>query len=194
MFQGRSIKLWDLEKFTMIGTLEGDTSAVRCLLFSPDGSCIFSGASDSLRVFGWEPDRCFDMVPVGWRKVSDLAVCNQQLIGVSHQLSNVSSYVVDLKKVKTSVGAVIQGIIQDDKPLTEPMEPRAAAFRRSYDRPITSCTSHRVSQRSEADRRSPEGERQSPNEDEVEEKHLSAEIHNAEQYKEIFQPKNAICT
>ncbi|XP_037548247.1 katanin p80 WD40 repeat-containing subunit B1 [Nematolebias whitei] len=73
------------------------------------------------------------------------------------------------------------------------MEPRAAAFRRSYDRPITSCTSHRVSQRSEADRRSPEGERQSPNEDEVEEKHLSAEIHNAEQYKEIFQPKNAIC-
>ncbi|XP_013881014.1 katanin p80 WD40 repeat-containing subunit B1 [Austrofundulus limnaeus] len=185
----RTVKLWDLEKFTLIGTLEGDTSAVRCLLFSPDGSCVYSGSSDSLRVFGWEPDRCFDVVPVGWGNVSDLAVCNQQLIGVSHQLSVVSSYVVDLKRVKKSGDAVIQGIIQDNKPLTEPTEPRTAALRRSYDRPSTSC---RVRQRSEADRRSPEGERQSPSEDDFEEKQLSAEIHNAEEYKEIFQPKNAI--
>lgn len=60
-------------------TVTSDPSS-RCLLFSPDGSCLFSGASDSLRVFGWEPDRCFDTVPVGWGKVSDLAVCNQQLV------------------------------------------------------------------------------------------------------------------
>lgn len=102
----RTIKLWDLEKFTIIGSLEGDTSPVRwvstergrldsvlleshlwpltcgfrCVLFSPDGSCLYSGATDSLRVFGWEPNRCFDVVPVGWGKVSDLAVCNQQLV------------------------------------------------------------------------------------------------------------------
>lgn len=99
----RTIKLWDLEKFTMIGSLEGDTTPVRwvfpvaagcnwnvtsdpcpcgfrCICFSPDGSCLYSGATDSLRVFGWEPDRCFDAVPVGWGKVSDLAICNQQLV------------------------------------------------------------------------------------------------------------------
>ncbi|MEQ2193783.1 hypothetical protein XENOCAPTIV_013565, partial [Xenoophorus captivus] len=140
----RCIKLWDLEKFTMVGSLEGDTSAVRCLLFSPDGSCLYSGASDSLRVFGWEPDRCFDVVPVGWGKVSDLAVCNQQLIGVSHQLSSVSSYVVDLKRVKKSGGAVIQGIIQDNKPLTDPAEPKGAALRRNYERPTTTCSSNRL--------------------------------------------------
>uniref|UniRef100_A0A3Q4I4P8 Katanin p80 (WD repeat containing) subunit B 1 n=1 Tax=Neolamprologus brichardi TaxID=32507 RepID=A0A3Q4I4P8_NEOBR len=165
----RTIKLWDLEKFTMIGSLEGDTTPVRCICFSPDGSCLYSGATDSLRVFGWEPDRCFDAVPVSWGKVSDLAICNQQLIGVSHQLSSVSSYVVDLKRVKKSGGAVIQGIIQDDQPLTE------------------------LKHRSESDRRSPEGERRSPSEDEADEKLSSAEIHNPEDYKAIFQPKNAIC-
>lgn len=52
----------------------------RCICFSPDGGCLYSGATDSLRVFGWEPDRCFDVVPVGWGKVSDLAICNQQLV------------------------------------------------------------------------------------------------------------------
>uniref|UniRef100_A0A1A8DL83 Katanin p80 WD40 repeat-containing subunit B1 n=1 Tax=Nothobranchius kadleci TaxID=1051664 RepID=A0A1A8DL83_NOTKA len=188
----RSIKLWDLEKFSLIGSLDGDKSAVRCLLFSPDGSCLYSGSSDFLRVLGWEPDRCFDSVLVGWGKVSDLAVCNQQLIGVSHQLSSVSSYVVDLKKVKQSGSAVIQGIIQDNQPIPAPTEPRASALRRNYDRPSTSCSSHRVKQRSDADRRSPEGERRSPSDDDAEEKLSSAEIHNAEDYKEIFQPKNAM--
>lgn len=188
----RTVKLWDLEKFTMIGSMEGNTSPVRCICFSQDGSCLYSGATDSLRVFGWEPDRCFDVVPVGWGKVSDLAVCNQQLIGVSHQLSSVSSYVVDLKRVKKSGGSVIQGIIQDNQPLTEPKDPKGAALRRNYERPTTTCSTQRVKQRSDTDRRSPEGERRSPSEDEADEKVSSAEIHNAEDYKEIFQPKNAI--
>uniref|UniRef100_A0A3Q0QUN2 Katanin p80 WD40 repeat-containing subunit B1 n=1 Tax=Amphilophus citrinellus TaxID=61819 RepID=A0A3Q0QUN2_AMPCI len=182
----RSIKLWDLEKFTMIGSLEGDTTPVRCVCFSPDGSCLYSGATDSLRVFGWEPDRCFDVVLVGWGRVSDLAVCNQQLIGVSHQLSSVSSYVVDLKRVKKSGGAAIQGVIQDSQPLTEPKkDPKGTALRKSYERPTTTCGSQRYGRLNSSERRS-------PSEDEAEEKLSSAEIHNAEDYKAIFQPKNAI--
>uniref|UniRef100_A0A3B5B9G2 Katanin p80 WD40 repeat-containing subunit B1 n=1 Tax=Stegastes partitus TaxID=144197 RepID=A0A3B5B9G2_9TELE len=175
----RTIKLWDLEKFTMI-----------VLSRRPDGCCLYSGATDCLRVFGWEPDRCFDTVPVGWGKVSDLAVCNQQLIAVSHHLSTVSSYVVDLKRVKKSGSSVIQGIIQDNQPLTEPKDHKGATIRRSYERPPTTCS--RLKQHSEADRRSPEGERRSPSEEEADDKLSSAEIHNPEDYKEIFQPKNAI--
>lgn len=64
-------------------------------------------------------------------------------IGVSHQLSSVSSFVVDLKSVKKSGGAVIQGIIQDNRPLAEPKDPRGAALRRSYERPAASCSSQR---------------------------------------------------
>ncbi|XP_038160429.1 katanin p80 WD40 repeat-containing subunit B1 isoform X2 [Cyprinodon tularosa] len=185
----RSIKLWDLEKFSMVGSLEGETAVVRCLAFSPDGSCLYSGASDSLRVFGWEPDRCFDVVPVGWGKASDLAVIGQQLIGVSHQLSCISSHVVDLSRVKKSAAAVIQDIIQDNKPLQDPAQPRAAALRRNYDSPATNCSSHRM-KRSDNDRRSPDGERRSQSEDEAEQS--SAEIHCAADYKEIFTPKRAI--
>lgn len=50
-----------------------------------------------------------------------------------------------------------------------------------------------VKQRADTDRPSPDGERRSPSEDEADEKTSSAEIHNAEDHKEIFQPKNHIC-
>ncbi|XP_067088398.1 katanin p80 WD40 repeat-containing subunit B1-like isoform X2 [Osmerus mordax] len=185
----RTVKLWDLEKFKMIGSSEGETGAVRCISFDPDGCCLYSGAMDSLRVYGWEPDRCFDLVPVGWGRVADLAICNHQLIGVSFHMTNVSSYVVDLTRVKKS-GSVIQGVIQDNQPLTEP-SPKGSTLRRNYERPMTTCNTQRVKQQSsEAQRRSPEGERQSPSsEDEREEKESSAEIRNADDYKEIFQPK-----
>ncbi|KAM3625177.1 uncharacterized protein V6R79_008076 [Siganus canaliculatus] len=193
----RTVKLWDLEKFSMVGSMEGNSSPVRCVCFSPDGGCLYSGSTDSLRVWGWEPDCCFDAVAVGWGRVSDLALCSQQLIGVSHQLSSVSSYVVDLKRVKKSGGgggggggATVRGAAQDSEPITEPREARGAALRRSYDRPSTGA--QRVKQRPDAERRSPEGERRSPSDEEAEEKVSAAEIHNAEDYKEIFQPRNAI--
>ncbi|XP_054626122.1 katanin p80 WD40 repeat-containing subunit B1 isoform X2 [Dunckerocampus dactyliophorus] len=185
----RSVKLWDLEKFSMVASLEGDASPVRCILFSPDGSCLFSGSTDFLRVYGWEPDCCLDSVAVGWGRVCDLAVCNEQLIGASHQLSSVASYVVDLKRVKTSASPALPGIVQSQQPSAEP---KGGALRRSYERPATACRSQGVKCSSDADRRSPEVERRSPSEDEADEKVSSAEIHNAEDYKEIFQPKNAI--
>ncbi|XP_063044003.1 katanin p80 WD40 repeat-containing subunit B1 [Engraulis encrasicolus] len=191
----RTIKLWDLEKFTMVGSSEAESGGVRCIAFSPDGGCLFSGSVDMLRVYGWEPDRCFDVVPVGWGKVADLAICNNQLIGVSSNQSTVSSYVVDLTRVKRS-GSVIQGVIQDDKPLAEPPA-KGATLRRNYERPITSCTGQRMKESSESDRRSPEGERRSPSsEDEREEKEKekgsSTEITNPDDYKEVFHPRNAI--
>ncbi|XP_029945021.1 katanin p80 WD40 repeat-containing subunit B1 isoform X2 [Salarias fasciatus] len=188
----RTVRLWDLERFSQVGSLEGHTSSVRCILFSPDGSCLFSGASDCLRVFGWEPDRCFDVVPVGWGRVADLSLTGQQLVAVSHQLSTVSTYVVDLKRVKRSGESKVPGSVQDDRPLAERQEPRGAALRRSYERPTPTCSSQRESRRSEAERRSPEGERRSLSEEETEEKVSTAEIHNAEDYQEIFQPRRAI--
>ena len=45
----------------------------------------------------------------------------------------------------------------------------------------------RVKQNSESERRSPSSE------DEKEENESAAEIQNAEDYHEIFQPRNAIC-
>uniref|UniRef100_A0A8C2GPB8 Katanin p80 WD40 repeat-containing subunit B1 n=1 Tax=Cyprinus carpio TaxID=7962 RepID=A0A8C2GPB8_CYPCA len=177
----RTVKLWDLEKFNMIGSSEGETGVVRwSILFNPDGSCLYSGSENTLRVFGWEPDRCFDVVHVGWGKVSDLAISNNQMIAVSYSQNNVSWYVVDLNQVKKS-GSVIQGLIED-KPIPAPTSAMGATLRRNYERPTTSCT-----------RQDPEGERRSPSsEDEKEDRESSAEITNPEDYKEIFQPHSVI--
>uniref|UniRef100_A0A8C2CNE6 Katanin p80 WD40 repeat-containing subunit B1 n=1 Tax=Cyprinus carpio TaxID=7962 RepID=A0A8C2CNE6_CYPCA len=138
----RTVKLWDLEKFNMIGSSEGETGVVRCILFNPDGSCLYSGSENTLRVFGWEPDRCFDVVHVGWGKVSDLAISNNQMIAVSYSQNNVSWYVVDLNQVKKS-GSVIQGLIED-KPIPAPTSAMGATLRRNYERPTTSCTRQEI--------------------------------------------------
>uniref|UniRef100_A0A4W4DSR6 Katanin p80 WD40 repeat-containing subunit B1 n=1 Tax=Electrophorus electricus TaxID=8005 RepID=A0A4W4DSR6_ELEEL len=180
----RTIKLWDLEKFEMIGSSVGETGVVRwiSLFGAPFFFCLYSGSEDTLRVYGWEPDRCFDAVHVAWGKVADLAICNNQMIGVSYSQMNVSLHVVDLSRVKKS-GSVIQGLIQDDKPLAVPT-PKGTTLRRNYERTNTSCNRQK---------RSPEGERRSPSsEEERDEKESSAEITNPDDYREIFQPRNAI--
>uniref|UniRef100_A0AAY5ECM9 Katanin p80 WD40 repeat-containing subunit B1 n=1 Tax=Electrophorus electricus TaxID=8005 RepID=A0AAY5ECM9_ELEEL len=204
-----TIKLWDLTAGKMITEFTSHTSSVSIVqfhpneyllasgsadrysvwislfgapFFFPDGSCLYSGSEDTLRVYGWEPDRCFDAVHVAWGKVADLAICNNQMIGVSYSQMNVSLHVVDLSRVKKS-GSVIQGLIQDDKPLAVPT-PKGTTLRRNYERTNTSCNRQK---------RSPEGERRSPSsEEERDEKESSAEITNPDDYREIFQPRNAI--
>uniref|UniRef100_A0A6I8N762 Katanin p80 WD40 repeat-containing subunit B1 n=1 Tax=Ornithorhynchus anatinus TaxID=9258 RepID=A0A6I8N762_ORNAN len=181
----RTIRFWDLEKFQVVSCIEGEPGPVRSILFNPDGCCLYSGSQDSLRVYGWEPERCFDMVQVNWGKVADLAICNNQLIGVSFSQSNVSSFVVDLNRVTRS-GTVVQGPVQESKPAAQP-PPVGSTIRRNYERPGTTCNKpQRVKQNSESERRSPSSE------DDRDERESKAEIQNAEDYKEIFQPKNSI--
>ncbi|CAH2323780.1 katanin p80 WD40 repeat-containing subunit B1 [Pelobates cultripes] len=170
----RSVRFWDLEKFQLVGCTEGETVPVRAILFSSDGGCLFCAGRDSLRVYGWEPERCFDMVPVGWGKVSDLAICNNQLIGVSSTQSTVSSFVVDLTRVKMT-GTAPPGPQSPVIPITR-TTPTGSSLRRIYERPSTSCSKPK---------------RVSPVSDE-EEKESRAEIQNAEDYNEIFQPKSSI--
>lgn len=64
-------------------------------------------------------------------------------IGVSQQLSTVSSYVVDLKRVKKSGGAVLHSVTHGNQPAAEPKESKGSALRRSYERPSTGCSSQR---------------------------------------------------
>ncbi|KAM6123897.1 katanin p80 WD40 repeat-containing subunit B1 isoform 1-T2 [Phoenicopterus ruber ruber] len=183
----RTVRFWDLEKFQVVSCIEEEATPVRCVLFNPDGCCLYSGFQDSLRVYGWEPERCFDVVLVNWGKVADLSICNNQLIGVSFAQSTVSSFVVDLSRI-TKSDSIPHGLIRDDEPLVPPT-PTGSSLRRIYDRPSTSCSKpqSRVKHNSESERRSPSSE------DDRDEKESKAEIQNPEDYKEIFQPKNAIC-
>ncbi|XP_034035133.1 katanin p80 WD40 repeat-containing subunit B1-like [Thalassophryne amazonica] len=99
---------------------------------------------------------------------------------------------VDVQRVKQNDSSTIHSITQDDLPLTEP-SPKGPVLPRSYEQPTTTCGAQRMKQNSDVERRSPEGERRSPSDDEKDDEESSAEIHNAEEYKAIFQPKNAIC-
>uniref|UniRef100_A0A8C2LFY0 Katanin p80 WD40 repeat-containing subunit B1 n=1 Tax=Cricetulus griseus TaxID=10029 RepID=A0A8C2LFY0_CRIGR len=182
----RTIRFWDLEKFQVVSCIEGEPGPVRSVLFNPDGCCLYSGCQDSLRVYGWEPERCFDVVLVNWGKVADLAICNDQLIGVAFSQSNVSSYVVDLTRV-TRTGTVTQDPVQASQPLTQQTSNPGVSLRRIYERPSTTCNKpQRVKHNSESERRSPSSE------DDRDERESRAEIQNAEDYNEIFQPKNSI--
>lgn len=170
----RTVRFWDLEKLRSVGCMEGEATPFRSILFSSDGGCLFCGGRDALRIYGWEPERCFDTVPVAWGKVSDLSICNNQLIGVSSTQTNVSSYVVDLNRVKMT-GSESQGSLPKETPVSPPAL-TASSLRRNYERPSTTCTKPK---------------RVSPTSDD-EEKESRAEIQNAEDYTEIFQAKNAI--
>lgn len=62
---------------------------------------------------------------------------------MSQQLSTVSSYVVDLKRVKKSGGSLLPGVAHNDQPAAEPKDPKGSVLRRSYERPSTGCSSQR---------------------------------------------------
>ncbi|XP_034235934.1 katanin p80 WD40 repeat-containing subunit B1 isoform X3 [Thrips palmi] len=104
---GRSVNFWDLENFQLVSATERDGGAIRCLYFSQGGECLFAASQECLRVFGWEPSRLYDSLPVGWGKVADIATAQNQLIGASFHMMNVSLFVVDLKKVQPFGGPVL---------------------------------------------------------------------------------------
>ncbi|XP_078527593.1 katanin p80 WD40 repeat-containing subunit B1 isoform X2 [Lissotriton helveticus] len=181
----RTIRYWDLEKFQVVGCTESGTSAVRSMLFDPDGGCLYSGSQDCLRVYGWEPERCFDVVPVNWGKVADMGLCLNNLIGVSFATAVTSTYKVDLNQVAKTATAR-QELAQNERPLSHPT-PKGASLRRIYERPTTSNSKpQRFKQNSDSERRSPSSD------DDTDEKESMTQIQNAEDYNEIFQPKSAI--
>ncbi|XP_077502512.1 katanin p80 isoform X2 [Amblyomma americanum] len=95
-----TVKFWDLENFNLVSSTEGDSGIVRCVFFSPDGACLFSGAEDFLKVYGWEPVKTCDTLVMGWNRVADISVAQNQLIAGAFSLTNVAVYVIDLNRVQ----------------------------------------------------------------------------------------------
>ncbi|XP_065827403.1 katanin p80 WD40 repeat-containing subunit B1-like isoform X2 [Oscarella lobularis] len=96
----RTVKFWDLENFNLVSSTEPDARSVACVKFHPEGTPLFGGGEDSLKLYSWEPSVCLDAVPVGWMKVSDMAISKEQLIGASFYQTNVAVWVVDLTKLR----------------------------------------------------------------------------------------------
>lgn len=41
---------------------------------------MYAGSPDVLKVYGWEPARTFDTVAMGWGKIQDIAIAQNQLV------------------------------------------------------------------------------------------------------------------
>ncbi|CAI5526707.1 unnamed protein product, partial [Closterium sp. Naga37s-1] len=95
----RTCKFWDLETFELVGSTGTEASGMRSLAFTPDGQALLAPSADSLKVWGWEPVRCFDTVSVGWSKVADVSIHGGRLYGASFSHTCVSLWHVDLMQV-----------------------------------------------------------------------------------------------
>jgi len=97
----RTLRLWDLESFEQVCCTPPESGQVRRAVFSDDGSALLSGADESLKVWGWEPVRCFEQAEVRWSRLSDLCVApGQQLVGGSIRESMVAVWKLDLSLMK----------------------------------------------------------------------------------------------
>ncbi|XP_076470194.1 katanin p80 WD40 repeat-containing subunit B1-like isoform X2 [Babylonia areolata] len=169
----RTVKFWDLETFKLVCSTDEEPSPVRCIAFHPEGTCLYSGGKDRLKVYGWEPARCYDTVPVDWGNVGDVSVCDNQLIGASLRQTNVSCFVVDLEKTRPLGGGEGEG----DGGSHPPHIPPLCGSRKSF---TTEKAGSEPLQREEPVDKGEEGEEVS-----------GAHIHNAEEFRHLFQLNNA---
>lgn len=174
----RTVKYWDLENFQLVSSTDGDSGPISCIYFSPDGECLFSGGQDLLKVYGWEPTRVFDSVLMSWGKVADIATAQNQLIGASFMQTNVSIYIVDLKRVNPFGGI----------PSTPPSAFQSGSHvRKSFNRqkPINhgSKTNNSVQMKTE------DSESITPEIDPGDDAISVADIKDIDDYKAIFHPR-----
>ncbi|XP_028410137.1 katanin p80 WD40 repeat-containing subunit B1-like [Dendronephthya gigantea] len=112
----RTIKFWDLEKICLVSSTDQESNPIRAVVFHPEGQCLFSGANDSLKLYGWEPLRCFDSFSVGWGKVSDMVVASEKLIAASFFQTNASIWVSEFQNVEEMVSNFEELHVNDKEP------------------------------------------------------------------------------
>ena len=113
----RTLRLWDLESFEQVCCMPPDSGQIRRVMFSENGAALLSGAEESLRVWGWEPVRCYEQTDVRWSRLADLCTSpgQQKLLAGSVREAIVSEWNIDLTAMKPFASA------------TNPAEQRPAA-------------------------------------------------------------------
>jgi len=103
----RTLRLWDLESFEQVCCMPPDSGQIRRVMFSEDGSALLSGAEESLRVWGWEPVRCYEQTDVRWSRLADLCTSpgQQKLLAGSVREAIVSVWNIDLTAIQPFASA-----------------------------------------------------------------------------------------
>ena len=98
----RTLRLWDLESFEQVCCMPPDNGQIRRVVFSEDGAALLSGGEESLRVWGWEPVRCYEQVDARWSRLADMCFAPGQhtLLGGSIREAIVAVWSVDMRATK----------------------------------------------------------------------------------------------
>ena len=97
----RTLRLWDLERFEQVCCTPPESGQIRKVVFSEDGGALLSGAEESLKVWGWEPVRCFEQGDVRWSRLADMSIApGQKLLAGSVREAMVAVWSADLQAMK----------------------------------------------------------------------------------------------
>lgn len=110
----RTTRFWDLESFESAGICPAEVTSTRTMCFHRHGTVMYTAHQDSLKVWGWEPIRQFDVVDVSWAKVSDISIHDNKLLGAGFYQSFVGIWVVDLEQVSPRPGEMESHYVIDD--------------------------------------------------------------------------------
>lgn len=103
----RTVRFWDLERMESVSTSPQSPSAIKKILFDPQGKCCFAASQDYMQSVSWEPSECFDSVFCQWKQISDMAINGSKLTGATHNQNTVSFYMVDLLQVRKEIKQLI---------------------------------------------------------------------------------------
>eukprot|EP00698_Gefionella_okellyi_P007214 TRINITY_DN1752_c0_g1_i1.p1 TRINITY_DN1752_c0_g1~~TRINITY_DN1752_c0_g1_i1.p1 ORF type:complete len:641 (+),score=156.10 TRINITY_DN1752_c0_g1_i1:23-1945(+) len=95
-----TVRLWDLDEFKPLGCSDHDIARIRLATFAPDGKTLFAATPDALKVYSWAPFKILDTVNVGWNRVADMSISDNNLNCCSFAQTFVTAWVVDLESVK----------------------------------------------------------------------------------------------
>ncbi|KAK2164598.1 hypothetical protein LSH36_61g05001 [Paralvinella palmiformis] len=172
----KTVKFWDLESFQLVSSSDGLCTGIRSICFHPDGLCLYAATQDTVKVYGWEPSYSYDSLTVGWGKVADVAIAQNQLIGATYMQTNVSIYIADIKRMQPVGGPPVQS-------QPNPSPPKTASGRRNFivDRPPTQST------KQQKDKPKEEPPEEYP--DDGADDQSCADIVDPDNYREVFQPR-----
>ncbi|KAL3903464.1 MAG: hypothetical protein SGPRY_011665, partial [Prymnesium sp.] len=121
----RSLRLWDLESFEQVCCMPPESGQVRRVAFSQDGQALLSGGEESLKVWGWEPVRCYDHAEVRWSRLADFCVGpNQQMVAGSAREAVVAVWSIALDEMKPfNTGTGPHSEVVSRRPEEAPSEP-----------------------------------------------------------------------
>jgi hypothetical protein len=115
----RTVRMWDMENFSSIGQSPTEATPIRAISFTRDGTALCTASADTLRVLGWDPVQSKGSTPVGWDRISEIRVTDDNIALCGSVISNfVSVWKINVQNVLNRAADNPSGVFAEDKPFS----------------------------------------------------------------------------